>query len=344
MSRLFERRLLTRTAITVALLAVLAWRIDLPEAGRALRDANYIFILPALASFGAAKLLVSHRWRLMMSTFAALPLMPLFGILCVSNLANNVLPARLGDLIRVQVPAQRYGMSRARLAATVFATESLLDGIALVGLGLVGLALIDLQGFPTEVFWAILGLLAGSIVAVVPLSHLKLEGGWTGRGIVRRLPARVRDALEEAVPHFLDGLAVFRDGRLGLQAVALSFALWLLEVAMFVLLGLAFGIRLSMPAWIVTMVAANLITAVPVTPSNIGAYEVAITELLKALGVDPGAAAGFAIAAHLFNIFWISVAGFVSMWLLGLGLDDVFSFTAKPPLPLDDTKAAGATG
>ncbi|HLB23532.1 MAG TPA: lysylphosphatidylglycerol synthase transmembrane domain-containing protein [Dehalococcoidia bacterium] len=345
MSRLFERRLLARTAITVALLALLAWRIDLSEAGRALRDANYVFILPAVVCFGLAKLLVSQRWRVMMSTFATLPLMPLFGILCVSNLANNVLPARLGDLIRVQVPAQRYGMSRARLAATVFATESLLDGIALGGLGLIGLALIDLQGFPTEVFWGILGLLAGCLVAVVPLSHVKLEGGWTGRSIVQRLPDRIQRALEEAVPAFLDGLAVFRHGRLGLQAIALSFGLWLLEVAMFVLLGLAFGIHLSMPAWMVTMVAANLITAVPVTPSNIGAYEVAITELLKALGVDAGAAAGFAIAAHVFNILWITAAGFVAMWSLGLGLDDVFSFRTKPAVALDESpEAAGAPG
>lgn len=344
--RLVQRRLLTRAAITVALLALLAWRIDFSEAGRALRDADYVFIIPALACFGFAKLLVALRWRVMMSTFARLPLMPLFGILCVSNLANNVLPARLGDLIRVQVPAQRFGMSRARLAATVFATESLLDGIALGGLGLIGLALIDLQGFPREVFWGILGLLAGCLVAVIPLSHLKLEGGWTERSAVQRLPDRVRLALEEAVPAFLDGLAVFRHGRLGAQAIALSFALWLLEVAMFVLLGLAFGIHLSMPAWMVIMVAANLITAVPITPSNIGAYEVAITELLKALGVDAGAAAGFAIAAHVFNIFWISAAGFVAMWSLGLGLDDVFSFRAKDQArAFDETpETAGAAG
>ena len=50
--------------------------------------------------------------------------------------------------------------------------------------------------------------------------------------------------------------------------------------------------HLSMPAWMLIMVAANLISAVPITPSNIGAYEVAITELLKALGVEAGAAGG----------------------------------------------------
>ena len=155
------------------------WRIDLEQAGRALRDANYVYVIPGLALFGVAKLLVAQRWRVMMSKFADLPLPPLFGILLVSNLANNVVPARIGDLIRVQVPAQRYDISRARLAATVFATESLLDGIAFAVLGLIGLALIDLPNFPTASSGACSGGVAGGLIAVIPLSHLKLEDGWT---------------------------------------------------------------------------------------------------------------------------------------------------------------------
>jgi len=326
MSRLFERRLVIRTAVSLALLAILLWRIDLEQAGRALRDADYYYVVPGLLLFGLAKLLVAQRWRLMLSKFADLPLPPLFGILLVSNLANNVVPARIGDVIRVQVPAQRYELSRARLASTVFATESLLDGIAFAVLGLIGLALIDLHGFPTGVFWGVLGLVSGGLVAVIPIAHLRLEDGWTRRGIMPRLPEWPRLALEEAVPHFIDGLAVFRDFRLGAEAIALSFAIWLLEVAMFVLFGLAFGIHLSMPAWMLIMVAANMISSVPVTPSNIGAYEVAVTELMKALGVDAGVAGGYAIAAHVFNILWITAAGCTAMWALGLSWDDVFSF------------------
>jgi hypothetical protein len=339
--RLFERRSLIRLAITLALMGILIWRVDLDAAARALRDADYVYVIPALVCFAVAKLICADRWRLMMSTFARLPLMPLFGILCVANLANNILPARLGDLVRVQVPAQRYGMSRARLATTVFATESLLDGIAFATLGLVGLALIDIPNFPTEFFWAVLGLLTGCIIAVIPLAHLKLEGGWTHRGIVQRLPERMRVMMEEALPHFLDGLAVFRHFKLGATAITWSFAIWLLEVLMFFLLGRAFGIELGMPVWMLIMVASNLVSAVPITPSNIGAYEVAITELLKALGVEAGAAAGFAIAAHFFNIFWISAAGLISMWALGLGLDDVFSFGSKEQ-PAETTTVAPA--
>jgi uncharacterized protein (TIRG00374 family) len=323
MSRLIERRLLVRTVVSLGLLALLVWRIDVGDAARALRDADYVYVVPALALFSIAKLLVAQRWRLMTSTFADLPLGHLYGTLLVSNLANNVVPARIGDVIRVQVPAQRYGTSRARLAATVFATESLLDGMAFAALGLIGLALIDVPGFPTGIFWGFLGLVGGGLIAAVPLSHLKLSEAWAESGALRKLPARAREFLETNVPHFIDGLAVFRDGRLAAQAIALSLAIWLLEVGMFALFGLAFGIHLSMPAWMLITVAANVISSVPVAPSNIGPYEVAVTELVKALGVDAGVAGGFAIASHIFNIVWITIAGAAAMWALGLGLDDV---------------------
>ncbi|HZP57621.1 MAG TPA: lysylphosphatidylglycerol synthase transmembrane domain-containing protein [Dehalococcoidia bacterium] len=332
MSRLLEPRFLIRTAVSLALLGFLVWRIDLEDAGRALRDANYVYVVPALALFGLAKLLVAQRWRLMMANFKAVPpLNALFGILLVSNLANNVVPVRLGDILRVQMPAQRYGTSRARLAATVFATESLLDGVAFAILGLIGLALIDLNGFPTSVFWGMLGGVSGGLVAVVPLSHLRLNEGWTCRGVLARLPERAQSFLETAVPHFIDGLAVFKTLRLALPALSLSMAIWILEAGMFALFGRAFGISLSFPAWLLIMVVANMISAVPVAPSNIGAYEVAVAETLKALGIGVGAAGGFAIASHIFNILWITVAGFAAMWALGLGLTDVFTLHAREP-------------
>ena len=342
--RLADPRLILRAALTLALIAFLLWRIDLEQAAVALRDARYLYVIPGLALFGIAKLLVAQRWRMMMSEFGSPPLGPMFGVLLVSNLANNILPMRLGDLIRVQVPAQRYGTSRARLAATVFATESLLDGVAFAVIALIGLALIDLQGFPTGVFWGLLGLVVGGLIAVVPLSHLRLNDGWHCRGLLARLPDDGQRFLETSVPHFIDGLAVFRSLRLAVPALALSFAIWMLEVAMFVLFGRAFDITLALPAWMLIMVSANVISSLPITPSNIGAYELAITELTKALGVDPGAAAAFAIATHMFNILWITVAGIIAMLALRLTVADVFSLRTPESTATDAKEPAPAPG
>jgi len=278
--------------------------------------------LGSLAVMLVARFAPARRVREFMGLVAAV-----FGIGCsvISNL--NRWWARPGTVSRLDLGAfLEQARQFADLPIPSFVAGK---GLAAAGVGNIGLALIDLHNFPTEIFWGLFGGLMGGLIAVIPLSHLKLSEGWTSRGIMPRLPERPRLALEEAVPHFIDGLAVFRDVRLGSRAVALSFAIWLLEVGMFALFGKAFGVTLSMPAWMLIMVAANFISAVPISPSNIGAYEVAIAELVKALGVDAGTAAGFAIAAHLFNILSITAAGATAMWALGLTFDDVFSFGKK---------------
>jgi uncharacterized membrane protein YbhN (UPF0104 family) len=80
---------------------------------------------------------------------------------------------------------------------------------------------------------------------------------------------------------------------------------------------------------------------VPITPSNIGTYELAVAELAKALGVDGGDAVAFAIATHIFNVLWITFAGFAAMWALGLSPDDVFSFGRKKDSPPGDDTGLG---
>ena len=62
------------------------------------------------------------------------------------------------------------------------------------------------------------------------------------------------------------------------------------------------------------MVVANIISSFPIAPSNMGGFGFAVTETLKALGINAGVAGGFAIAAHIFNILWITVIGFGAMW------------------------------
>ena len=314
MSRLLNTRSIVRIVLSLGLLGFLVWRIDLEQAADALRNADYLFVLPALAIFTLAKLLVARRWRLMMAEFDTVPpLKPLFAILLVSNLANNIVPARLGDLIRVQVPAERYGSSRAgwlRPCSHGIAARRYGDDLA--GPDRPG------AGRPPRIpHWRLLGCARPRRRCARrdrPAIASQAHDGWICRGMLARLPDRAQRSLETAVPHFIDGLAVFKEMRLAVPAVALSFAIWTLEAVMFMLFGFAFGITLSFPAWLLVMVVANMISSLPIAPSNIGAFEVAVTETLKALGINAGVAGGFAIAAHIFNILWITVIGFGAMW------------------------------
>jgi hypothetical protein len=156
-----------------------------------------------------------------------------------------VLPLRLGDLLQVQVPAQRHGISRSGLTSSVFITETLLDGLTFAVLGLVGIALLDVPGVLNDFIWAIMGGVVTGLLLAVLGAHLTVPAGWQPGRWLRWLPERARAALAEILPPFVVGLAALRHPRMGGQVLALSIVAWLLEGTMFWLFGLAFGLDLA---------------------------------------------------------------------------------------------------
>lgn len=326
----FYRRLWFRLAVSGVLIGLLIWRVDIREALETLAEGRYAYVAAALPIYSLSKLVDAYRWRLMLARLGSAPVLGLFGVYLVSNMANNLLPLRLGDAIRVQVPAGRWRLPRAGLTATVFVTESLVDGVAFVILLLIALAFLDVPGLPLGLVWALIVIVSVGLVLAVAASRLELRRGWEGRGWVAALPAALRRLLARALPEFLAGLAVLRDVPLAARTMAATFAAWLLETVVFWLFGLTFGLDLGLADYLVIMVTANMIVAMPLAPSNIGPYEVATAEVVALLGVESSLAAGFAIGSHLLNILWVGACGLVALWLMRLSFEDVFFLRPRP--------------
>lgn len=328
-----HRRVLTRLVISGSLVGFLIWRVDMAEALRTLTDVNYVYALPALSLFTLAKFVFAVRWRVILERLGRPPVGSLFGTMLVSNMANNVLPLRLGDLLRVQVPAQRHGLSRSGLTSSVFITETLLDGVTFAVLALVGIALLDVPGVLNDFAWAMIGGVVTGLLLAMLGAHLTVPAGWRPGRWLGWLPEKARAALAEILPPFVVGLAALRHPRMGGQVLVLSIVAWLLEGVMFWLFGLAFGLDLSFGSYLMIMIAANMVISIPLAPSNVGPYEVAVAEVVAVLGVARSVAGGYAIATHILNILWVTVTGLIAMWLLGLRPQDIFYLRAPERMP-----------
>ena len=326
-----QRRLIFRLALSGGLVGLLVWRINISEALQTFTEVNYAYVLPALVLHTASKAVASLRWRLMLSRIGRPPLGVLFGTMLVANMTNNVLPLRVGDILRVQVPAQRYGLPRAGLTSTVFITESLVDGVTFVLLALVGFSLLEVPDILNDLFWALLGAVAAGLVLALFGAHISLPVGWQQRWWVRRLPERFRDALGNLLPPFVEGLATLRSPRLGGQVLALSSVAWLLEATSFWLFGLAFELDLQFSSYLLIMIAANMTVSVPVAPAGIGPWELATAEVVAILGVARPVAGAYAIGTHVFTILWVGFVGVLAMWALRLSLGDVLYLRAPAP-------------
>ncbi len=319
-----QRRLAFRLALSSGLVGILVWRINISEALETFTGVHYGYVVPALLLHTASRAVASGRWRLMLSRIGRPPLSVLFGTMLISNMTNNVLPLRIGDILRVQVPARRYGLPRAGLTSSVFITETLTDGVTFVLLALVGFSLLEVPEALTNLFWALFGAVAAGLFLALFGAYISLPEGWQQRWWVRGLPERVREALGQLLPPFVDGLATLRSPRLGGQVLALSLIVWLLEAVSFWLFGLAFELDLQFSSFLLIMIAANMTVSIPLAPAGIGPWELATAEVVAILGVARPVAGAYAIGTHLFYILWVGFVGVLAMWALHLGIRDIF--------------------
>lgn len=334
---------LLQVGFAVGALAVFFWRVDTGEVIEQLGKIDLCWALIALIAFTASKVLHAWRWWHFLGRPEA-PIAPLAGVFLVANMANSLLPLRAGDLLRVEVPAKRFGIPRSLLASSVFVVESVLDLFAFAILLVVALLMADLP----PVLRPLVGLVGGSAVVlfgamVVLVRSRDAVERWTNH-IFERLPERIARPLEARLPDFVDGMASLGTNAEAARVVGISLFAWIVEVGVYFLLAKAFGLDLDMPQALILMIAANLIVSLPLTPWSIGPYELAVTEALVAIGAPRSEAGAFALGSHLMLQAWIVVTGVGAMLWIGLGARDLWPGgrgNDRDEAPVDASKHTG---
>jgi glycosyltransferase 2 family protein len=255
----------------------------------------------ALAAIGGGMWFTAVRWRILLGAAGVdVPTGRLFAALAVSAAANNLLPARGGDLVRV---AAMRGAAPAPAVVGTMAAERLLDGFTLA-------------------LWIVFGaLLAGAGAPLLPLGIAVAAA--TGLGIAlaalatpaslertgRILPRRLRGRALAAGAGFLSGLEGLRSPRLLARALAASFALWLCDVVMYGVLAHGFGLPLGLGGWFLLEGIGNLALAVPATAAGIGSFDYLTLLGAHSLGVAGPAAAAYVLAVHALVVLPATILG-----------------------------------
>ena len=225
-------------------------------------------------------------------------------VLMTSLAANNILPLRIGDIMRVFTYSDDLNASPSTILSTVI-LEKLLDIFVLVLLfvSTVGRVVTPHLRLIAEISLAISAV--GLIVLLVFARSLK--------GPIQRLFNRLPDNPKLVkVEHWIN-LALEATGRLG---VAESFLLLLLTVIIWTCEGMIYvsairllGISVDRIAPWLAVSFANLSYLIPSSPGAIGPFELAVKTSLANHGASTGEAAIFGLAFHAWMLISITGAG-----------------------------------
>ena len=331
---LLDRRFLLGTAVTVGLLFLFLWKIDFGDTWSQLRHANYAYFLPAVALYFVALGFRAYRWRTLLFHIKPVPVANLYPVTVVGYFANNVLPIRLGELVRAQALWQKEGVSRASGLATI-GVERVMDGLTLIFFVVVTWPFLPwtdaLKADDGElrVLWLVAsGLVAalfaaGFIVLFVLAARPEL-GRRIAVVVVRPLPERFRDVGIHLIMALIEGLGALKSPR-RLGAVALlSLPVWLTEAAMYYIVALSFDLNQSFGVILLVTATSNLATAVPSSVGGIGPFEVVAKSTLVAFGVGAEPAAAYSFFVHIVALWLpVNIAGMLFMWKENMGFGNL---------------------
>lgn len=283
-------------ALAALLLARFARSVDWRATWQALRGASFPLLLLATAANLASLAARGVRWSLFLRGMGIRDwALALRGAVVGSGL-NNVLPASGGEAARVLLVARAVGAPRSRVAATV-ALDRVVD--ALVYLGLLALAphVVPLPGMLQR--WGRVAGIALGVTLAIALPLLVRADRRRKRGVTapEALPegAPVMARVRSTAGHFVHALGEIARGRRLAPALVLSLVSWALQLATYHVVARAAGLGATPVASAAAMLAVNVAFLFPVTPGNVGVFQVIYALVMSAFGLGGGRAIAVAL-------------------------------------------------
>jgi hypothetical protein len=315
--------------ISVVCLYLVLRDVDLGQTVGLLGTARLPWLGLALVGVSADLAFRALRWQRLIAPIKPVPLGRLSGYMLVGYLANNVLPARLGELVRSHYLGDREGISRSATLGTVV-VERVVDTVVLVGIGAAAILVLNVRGVVVSAILVGVALAGLLVVALaVALAAHRLPGAARIAAFLGRWPRA-----KGIVLRLRDGLRVAALPRTIAAAALLSVAAWSCTVVAVLAVGQALGIELTVGEGALLAAGTNLATAIPSGPGYLGTFEYAGQTIAAAFGLPASRGLALALLIHFLTLLVSSAGGGVAIVRLG--------WTRRTALP--GATAASAAG
>jgi len=317
-------RPIIQLAIAAALLGLLLWRVDLTQVRDDLSQATLWWLPLAFGANLMSDWFRAIRLQQLLAPLKRFDLSFLFGTAVLGVSCNLALPFRAGEVIRVQVMRRRSGLKASNIVASII-SEKLLDIVAFAGFIILGVVLYQEARF----LWPLAIAYAAIVVAGLLIAR-SLADQWRSGDNGPMPDGRLRARISSELRSFGEGLQSFKSVRALFRCSWTSYAAWLCEAAMYYACGRALGLELSPAVYLLVVVVATIAVSFPLTWAGLGVFEVAITSLLVAFGVNETQAATYAIFSHVVLALPYFASGPIAAMALKVSPSDIFFLRSQP--------------
>jgi len=314
--------------VSAVFLYVSLRQVDWQAAWQHVLTARWGLLLAGWACLVLSYVVRIWRWHRIVSSEQAVSILSLGQVYLVGLMANNILPARIGEIVRAYLLGQTSHLDGASALGTI-AVERVFDVIMALSLLVIGASWSVMDGIGSSVWLGALGV-AGIVAGVVVLA---VWGNWFSdllERIVGRFSPKWGTRLADMARAFVRGLRSVGSVVRALQVGASSVAAWGLFMAYAALVLRAFGLAITLPGAAFLLGVGGLGVSIPSAPGNVGTLEGAYIAALTLLGIGSNdSRATFALTYHLVEWVTTCAIGLLCLGGLGLSLGELTKMTGR---------------
>jgi len=297
--------------------------IDWAELVRLFRDAEYSYLVLALAIIAFLSWVRGLRWHYLVRRDPGIDVPTLFHLMNIGYFFNNTLPAKAGEFVRGYLAGRKLTGGYGQAASSVL-IGALLDALSMIVILLILLPIVAVPEWIRRV-----GVLFGAL-ALFGLAVLLVAARRGARGVewlwsyLGRLPLVGRPAVRAAFEELVSGFSVLIELRYLVPVLLTTCVVWIVSAGLNYVMMLVFHMEgLPFTAAVMVLCATGFSMMVPSSPGAVGVFEWAGMQGLLIFGVDQSAAFGYMLGLHLLTNLTLILLGVIGMITQGISYSHV---------------------
>jgi uncharacterized protein (TIRG00374 family) len=320
-----NKKIVLSWIVSIVLLVIVASKIDFSSAIIELKKISLSFLVVSVLVYSFSFLLRALRWKYLIKPLAEISFVDSFSIVCVSFLANNVLPARLGEFLRAFLLSKKKGIGKIKSFSTVV-VDRVIDGITLI------FVFFAIMVFSSSVPESLQKIMVLPVIVFAFGMGFFVQPSFFRKALsplFKKIPF-VYNKVHSRLDDIVIGGKAFSQG-FGLMAKiwASSFLIWGIEATNFFVISTGLGIHLSFAQIVLLLVIVAVGSMIPSAPAYIGTFEALFVFSFLAFGLSAESGIAMAITIHAIEFFCILILGLMSLNVLGMSFKELTSAKTK---------------
>ena len=305
-------------AISAVLIALFLRATHPSELADAFGEADYRWLIPGTAVLFVAICARCVRWSVLMRPVAPMSPQRLFPYAIIGYMANNLLPARAGEVVRAFVLGDRENVSRMGTFGTI-AVERLFDGCTLVLMLLIAGSVVGFEDSRLRaIAWVSTGFFVAALFAFYVLTLDEERAKRVTHYFLRILPDRFEHIATDLADNLVSSLRSVHDPRSLFLVALFSGLAWTIEAGAYAVIGQGFDLNVTFAHYCLLLSAANLAIIIPTFFGGTGPFEWAAKLVLVGADVSDNVAGAYSIVAHAVILIPTTILGLILLWSFGV--------------------------